>query len=265
MTEGERNFERGRRVLITGAARGIGLELARRFARNHDRIFITDILPEIEQVAHLLEQKTGQPIRAACLDLSQQDACQHLVELAQTAFGSIDILINNAVIRKMALIEALDDQAWQQALQVNLSAAFALIRGFLPAMRQQNWGRIINMASVYSLIALEGRADYVTTKHALIGLTRTVALEVAATSISCNAICPGLMATDSALERIAALAQEKGIDETAATTLFLSTRQPGGKFIPMETVTQLALFLSSPHSCGINGAAIPVDNGWSFS
>jgi 3-hydroxybutyrate dehydrogenase len=132
-------------------------------------------------------------------------------------------------------------------------------------MRQRGWGRIVNMASVFSLIALAGRVDYVTTKHAMIGLTRTVALELAATRITCNAICPGLMATDSALARIDALAVEKNIGKDEATALFLSTRQPGGRFIPMETVTALALFLCGPQSEGINGAAIPVDNGWSFA
>jgi 3-hydroxybutyrate dehydrogenase len=132
-------------------------------------------------------------------------------------------------------------------------------------MQEQGWGRIVNMASVYSLIALAGRADYVTTKHAIIGLTRTVALELAATRITCNAICPGLMATDSALDRIGTLAAEKAISVEEATALFLSSRQPGGKFIPMETVTALALFLCGSASEGINGAAIPVDNGWSFA
>jgi 3-hydroxybutyrate dehydrogenase len=179
--------------------------------------------------------------------------------------GGIDILINNAVIRKMSPVAELGDADWDRAIEVNLSAPFRLIRACLPGMQQRGWGRIVNMASVYSLIALADRVDYVTTKHAMIGLTRTVALELAATRITCNAICPGLMATDSALARIDALAAQRNIGKDDATAIFLSTRQPGGRFIPMETVTALVLFLCGPQSEGINGAAIPVDNGWSFA
>lgn len=255
----------GRGVLITGSALGLGLELGRVFAKAGDRVFLTDIVPDVNDAARTLSDATGQPVGALMLDLSQEGAADDLVSHAKKHLGTVDILINNAVIRKMSPVQSLADTDWDRALEVNLSAAFRLIRACLPDMQTRGWGRIINMASVYSLIALAGRVDYVTTKHALIGLTRTVALEVAATAITCNAICPGLMATDSALARIKTLAAEKGIDEEEATRVFLSSRQPGGKFIPMETVTALTLFLCGSASEGINGAAIPVDNGWSFS
>lgn len=258
-------FATRRRVLITGSALGLGLELARSFAKAGDHIFLTDIQPEVSDAASELSRETGQTVGSLVVDLSKVGAVDHLAATARDQLGGIDILINNAVIRKMSPVEALADSDWDKALEVNLSTPFRLIRNCLPGMQAQGWGRIINMASVYSLIALAGRADYVTTKHAMIGLTRTVALELASTSITCNAICPGLMATDSALNRIKVLASEKGITTDEATRLFLSTRQPGGKFIPMETVTALALFLCGAASEGINGAAIPVDNGWSFA
>ena len=252
-------------VLITGSALGLGLELARVFAKAKNRVFLTDIRPEVVDVAQALSNETGQPVGAVALNLSQEGTADELVGHAKEHLGSIDILINNAVIRKISPVQSLADADWDRALEVNLSAPFRLIRACLPDMQKRGWGRIINMASVYSLIALAERADYVTTKHAMIGLTRTVALELASTAITCNAICPGLMATDSARARISALAVEKGLSEEEATDLFLSTRQPGGKFIPMNTVTALALFLCGSASEGINGAAIPVDNGWSFA
>ena len=255
--------ERG--ILITGSALGLGLELARVCAKAGNSIFLTDIRPEVNDVAAALADETGQSVGAVALDLSQEGAADELVERAKSHLGTVDILINNAVIRKISPVQSLADADWDRALEVNLSAPFRLIRACLPDMRERGWGRIINMASVYSLIALAERADYVTTKHAMIGLTRTVALELASTAITCNAICPGLMATESALGRIKVLAAEKGLSEEAATELFLSTRQPGGKFIPMDTVTALALFLCGTASEGINGAAIPVDNGWSFA
>lgn len=255
----------GRGVLITGSAVGLGLELARSFAKAGDRVFLTDILPDVEDTADALAEEIGRPIGAVEIDLSEAGAAACLVDEAESHLGTIDVLINNAVVRKMSPVETLGDADWDRAIEVNLSAPFRLIRACLPKMRERNHGRIINMASVYSLMALAGRADYVTTKHAMIGLTRTVALELAATRITCNAICPGLMATDSALDRIKTLADDKGISRDEAERLFLSTRQPGGKFIPIETVTALAQFLCGPSSEGINGAAIPVDNGWSFA
>ncbi len=254
-----------RRVLITGSAGGLGLGLARAFAESGDAVFLTDISPEVAATAQRLGVETRKPTFSCILDLSGEGATDRLAKQACEAMGGVDILVNNAVVRKMAQVTALGDEDWNRAVEVNLSAPFRLIRACLPGMQTRGWGRIVNMASVYSLIALAGRADYVATKHAMVGLTRTVALELAATAITCNAICPGLMATDSALSRIDALAAERGIGKEEATALFLSSRQPGGKFIPMETVTALALFLCGPHSDGINGAAIPVDNGWSFA
>jgi 3-hydroxybutyrate dehydrogenase len=254
-----------RRVLVTGSAAGLGLALASAFATAGDVVFLTDISPAVAEAAKALSAETARTAQSAVMDLAEDGAADRLVAQATDAMSGIDILINNAVVRKMSPVAELGDADWNRAVEVNLSTPFRLIRACLPGMQERGWGRIINMASVYSLIAMAGRVDYVTTKHAMIGLTRTVALELAATRITCNAICPGLMATDSALARIDALASERNIGKDEATALFLSTRQPGGRFIPMETVTELALFLCGPHSEGINGAAIPVDNGWSFA
>ncbi|MEW9836249.1 SDR family oxidoreductase [Mesorhizobium marinum] len=254
-----------RRVLVTGSAVGLGLGLARAFAEAGDTVYLTDISPAVADAARSLSDATGRPVGSSILDLAVDTAADRLAAEATEAMGGVDILVNNAVVRKIAAVTDLADADWDRALEVNLSAPFRLIRACLPVMRERGFGRIVNMASVYSLIALANRADYVTTKHAMVGLTRTVALELASTRITCNAICPGLMATDSALARIDTLAAERGIGRDEATALFLSTRQPGGRFIPMETVTALALFLCGPQSDGINGAAIPVDNGWSIA
>lgn len=257
---------KGKKAVITGADSGIGRAVAIAYAREGADVLISYLEEheDAEETKKLVEV-AGQKALLMPGDIQNAAHCRTIVDKAVSELGGIDILVNNAVVRTMSPVAALGDGNWNRALEVNLSAPFRLIRACLPGMQQRGWGRIVNMASVYSLIALAGRADYVTTKHALIGLTRTVALELAASRVTCNAICPGLMATDSALARIDALAAERGIDTDAATALFLSTRQPGGRFIPMETVTALALFLCGPHSDGINGAAIPVDNGWSFA
>lgn len=254
-------------ALVTGSTAGLGLALAEKLASEGCNIVLTGLEEDDdgEEISATLESQFGVAAVYKRADLRKPAEIEALHAAAVRTFGSIDILINNAVIRRMAPVEQLPPQAWDDALAVNLSAAFHTIRLALPGMRAKGWGRIINLASVYSLIALPGRLDYVTTKHAVVGMTRTVALETAAEDITCNAICPGLMHTPSAQARIEEMARERDISIDEATRDFLATRQPGGRFIAMDTVTALAAFLCGPHSRDLNGALLPVDNGWSIA
>jgi 3-hydroxybutyrate dehydrogenase len=179
--------------------------------------------------------------------------------------GGVDVLVNNAVVRHFAPIERFPTERWNEALAVNLSAAFHTIRLALPIMRERGWGRIINLGSIYSTTATPNRIDYVTTKTALLGLTRAVAVEIADTDITCNAICPGTLPTPAIESRIARMAQEQGVSVEQATRDYLADRQPGGRFIPIETVAGLVAYLCGPASAGLNGAALPVDSAWSIS
>mgnify|MGYP001029739118 CR=1 FL=1 len=258
---------KGKTALITGSTAGLGLAIAERFAAEGCNTVLTglDAQEDGEETAAKLEAKHGCCVVYKRADLRNPQEIEALLAAAVRTFDTVDILVNNAVIRRFAPVEQLPPEDWNQALAVNLSAAFHTIRLTLPGMRQKGWGRIINLASVYSLIALPGRLDYVTTKHAIVGMTRTVALETASEDITCNAICPGLMHTPSAQARIEAMAAEKNISVEEATRDFLSTRQPGGRFISMDTVTALAAFLCGPHSRDLNGALLPVDNGWSIA
>ena len=177
-----------------------------------------------------------------------------MMQLAAVTFGRVDLLVNNAVVRHFAPIEDFPVERWNEALAVNLSAAFHTIRLALPAMRQQGWGRIINVASVYSFFATPNRIGYVTTKTALLGLTRTVALEIAGTDITCNAVCPGTLPTTAIESRIERIAVEHNVSVEQARREYLAARQPGGRYIPIETVTGLIAFLCSPTSVGITAA-----------
>src|SRR6266849_6286541 len=118
-----------------------------------------------------------------------------MMEAAIAAFGGIDIVVNNAVVRHFARVEAFSVEHWNEALAVNLSAAFHTIRLALPGMRRRGWGRIVNISSIYGLIGTADRIDYVTTKAALLGMTRAVAMETVGSDITCNAICPGTLPT----------------------------------------------------------------------
>jgi 3-hydroxybutyrate dehydrogenase len=179
--------------------------------------------------------------------------------------GGIDILVNNAVVRHFAQVEDFSPERWDEALAVNLSAPFHLARLALPAMKQRGFGRIINMGSIYSTRATQERIDYVTTKTAIIGMTRAIAIETAETNITCNALCPGTLPTPAIQSKIAASAARHGRSVEEATQDYLATRQPSGRFVSTEGVGALAVFLCGPAARDITGAALPIDGGWSIA
>ena len=176
----------------------------------------------------------------------------------------MDIVVNNALVRHAARVEAFLAERWDEALAVNLSSAFHTIRLALPAMKARGWGRIINVSSIYGLRAAPGRVAYVTTKTALIGLTRAVALETLGDDITCNAICPGTAETpvhEGTINDMVA----SGSTRDEAVQRFLAGKQPTGRFISAEGIAALMVFLCGPESRDITGAALPVDGGWSVS
>jgi 3-hydroxybutyrate dehydrogenase len=166
------------------------------------------------------------------------------------------------VVRHFAPIVDFPTDKWEAALSVNLSAAFHAIRGVLPGMRAQNFGRIFNMTSVYSLRGTQDRVDYVTTKAALLGLTRAVALENLDYDVTCHSICPGSVLTPGTEQRITRMMLEENIDRSAAEARFLEGKQPGGQFVRSESVTALILFLCGPAARDMTGSFIPVEAGW---
>jgi len=258
---------RGKCALVTGATAGLGYAIADRLAAEGCNIVVNGLLPLDEMAGAVERLADGRGITAHYIraDLGDPGQITGMMQDAAARFGAIDILVNNAVVRHFSPIEQFPVERWNEALAVNLSAPFHAIRLALPAMRARGWGRIINMASPYSFFAAVNRVDYVTTKTALLGLTRTVALEVAGTDITCNAICPGTLPTPAIEQRIAAMAAEKAIPVEEATRLYLADRQPGGRFISMESVAALVAFLCGPASREISGTALPVDSAWTAS
>ncbi len=145
---------------------------------------------------------------------------------------------------------------------MNLSAAFHTIRLALPLMRERGWGRIFNMTSVYGARAVANRIDYITTKAALAGMTRAVAMETINQGITCNAICPGSVLTPAIDTRVRALMQERALDRDEATRLFLAGKQPIGRFVDADHVADLLVFLCGPAGRDITGAVLPIEGGW---
>jgi 3-hydroxybutyrate dehydrogenase len=255
----------GKCALITGSTQGLGLAAAERFAAAGCQIVlngfaaakeIAAMCDEIEQTHHVRTLYCG-------ADLRRPGEIGAMIERAIATFGAIDIVVNNAVVRHTAPVEEFPVENWEEALAVNLSAAFHTIRLALPGMRRRNWGRIINVSSIYGFRGAPNRIAYITTKTALLGMTRAIALETLGHNITCNAVCPGTVPTpvhDATMQKMMA---GESLSRAEAEQRFLRAKQPTGRFIEGEDVAALMVFLCGPESRDITGAAFPIDGGWS--
>jgi 3-hydroxybutyrate dehydrogenase len=254
----------GRWALVTGAGAGLGLAVAESLAGAGANIVLHDLRTP-DQAADRLKARFAIDVIATESDLSLRPAIETMMADLLGRCGAIDILVNNAVVRHFAAVEDFPPEQWDRALAVNLSAPFHLIRLALPAMKQRGWGRIINMASIYSTRAVKDRIDYVTTKTAMLGITRAVALETARTGITCNAIAPGTLPTPAILDKIASVAAKAGEDLEGLTERYLAERQPTGRFIALDAIGALVVFLCSEAARDITGASLPIDGAWSIA
>ncbi|AOB33460.1 beta-D-hydroxybutyrate dehydrogenase [Bordetella sp. H567] len=255
---------RGRRALVTGSVAGLGYAVAHRLAAAGADVILHGIEPDhvARAAVDRLARESGARILLSRADLNDVGQIEAMMAQAEKDLGGIDILVNNAVVRHFAPVDALRTEQWNEALAVNLSAAFHTVRLSLPGMRARGWGRIVNMSSVYGAGATPDRIAYITTKTALIGMTRAIAIEAARTGVTCNALMPGTVPTPPIVERIAGLAAEQGISQEAAAANYLRARQPTGRFVAMDSVAAMVLLLCSPAGADITGAMLPVDGGW---
>ena len=220
---------------------------------------------EIEQLRGELERGHDVTARYEPADLRDPEQIGRMISNASHALGAIDILVNNAVVRHAAPVEHLSREAWDESLAVNLSAAFHTTRLVVPAMRERHWGRIVNVSSIYGLRGTTNRVGYVTTKTALIGLTRAVALETTGSGITCNAVCPGTTETPVHEAAVESLIAEKNLSRMDAEREVLRGKQPTGRFVDANGVAALVEFLCGPYAAEITGAMLPIDGGWSAS
>lgn len=254
----------GKTAIITGSTSGIGLKIAETLAGQRCAIMLNGFAERemIDERMQDLKARFGVPVRYDSADLRIPAESERLVQATAEAFGSVDIVVNNAAVRHFGAVEEFKTEHWEESIAVNLSAAFYMIRSALPLMRRRDWGRIVNMSSALGFFAAADRVDYITTKTALLGLTRAVALEVARTGITCNAICPGTTLTPPIEARLNRMIEDQGLGREEAMAKFMEHRSPAGRFVKTESLAAMVVFLCGIGGEDINGAALPIDLAW---
>ncbi len=255
---------KGKVAIITGSTSGIGLGIARGLAEAGAAIVLNGFgdSAEIEKTRSELAGAAHVQVLYNGADMSKPAEVAALVDQTQEQLGSVDIIVNNAGIQKVAPIEEFPVDKWDAILAINLSSAFHTIRTALPLMRVNGWGRIINVASAHALVASPFKSAYVAAKHGLVGLTKTVALEAAEANITCNAICPGYVRTPLVEGQIKDTAKARGISEQEVIRDVMLGEQPTKKFVAVEELAALTVFLCGGGAASITGAVIAVDGGW---
>ena len=254
----------GKSAIITGSTSGIGHGMAEAFAKNGMNVMLNGFgdATEIEAIRSGLASKYGVKVGYHNADMTKPDEIGALFNTAEDTFGAVDVIVNNAGIQFVAPIEEFPPEKWDAIIAINLSSAFHLTRHAIAPMKARGWGRVINLCSAHGLVASPFKVAYVSAKHGMIGLTKTVALEVAEHGVTVNAICPGYVLTPLVANQIPDQAKARGITEEQVKRDVILGAQPTKKFVTVEQIGALAVFLCSDDAASITGAALPIDGGW---
>ena len=255
---------KGKVAVVTGSTSGIGLAIARTYAEQGANVVINGFgdAAAIETERSGIEKDFGVKALYSPADMSKGDEIAAMVAMAETSFGAVDILVNNAGIQFVSPVEEFPIEKWNQIIAINLSAAFHAIRAAVPGMKARKWGRIINTASAHALVASPFKSAYVSAKHGIAGLTKTVALETAADGITVNAICPGYVWTPLVEKQIPDTMAARGLTREQVIKDVLLAAQPTKEFVTVEEIAALALYLTGDMAKSITGAIISIDGGW---
>ena len=250
----------GKTAVITGSNSGIGLGVAQQLAAAGADVVLNSFTDRDEDHALAAEiaTETGVKARYIKADMSKGDECRDLIAQA----GRCDILVNNAGIQHVAALEDFPTEKWDAILAINLSSSFHTTAAAVTGMRENGWGRVINIASAHGLTASPFKSAYVAAKHGIIGLTKVTALETAQDPITCNAICPGYVLTPLVEAQIPDTMAKYDMDRETALREVMLVRQPSREFATVEQLGQSVVFLSSDAGAQITGTSLSVDGGW---
>ena len=254
----------GKTAVVTGSTSGIGLAYARAFASAGANIVINGFgaPADIEKERASIEKDFGVKAVHSPADMTKPDEIAEMVALGDKTFGSVDVLVNNAGIQFVSPIEEFPIDKWNMIIAINLSSAFHSMRAAIPGMKKRGWGRIINTASAHSLVASPFKSAYVSAKHGIAGLTKTVALELATFKITCNCISPGYVWTPLVEKQIPDTMKARNMTKEQVINEVLLDAQPTKEFVTVEQVAALALFLCGDDASQITGANLSIDGGW---
>jgi 3-hydroxybutyrate dehydrogenase len=254
----------GKTAVVTGSTSGIGLGIARALAREGADVVINGFGDKaaIEAERAAIEKEYAVKAIYSPADMTKPAEIAEMIATAEKTFGGVDVLVNNAGIQHVSPIEEFPIDKWNAIIAINLSAAFHTIRAAVPGMKARKWGRIVNTASAHSLVASPFKAAYVTAKHGLAGLTKTVALEVATFGITANCISPGYVWTPLVEKQIPDTMKARNMTEDQVKRDVLLAAQPTKQFVTVEQVAALAVYLCSDAASQITGANLSIDGGW---
>jgi len=254
---------RGKNAVVTGSTSGIGLAVAKAMAGAGAGVMLNGFGAQAEiEAARREVEGAGVRVLYSPADMSKPDEIRTMIETAAAELGSVDILVNNAGIQHVSPVEDFPVEKWNAILAINLSAAFHATRAAVPGMKRRGWGRIINTASAHSLVASPFKSAYVAAKHGIAGFTKAVALELATSGVTVNAISPGYVWTPLVERQIPDTARTRGISEEAVKREVILAAQPTKEFVTVEEVAAVALFLCGDAARSITGANLSVDGGW---
>lgn len=255
---------RGQVAIVTGSTSGIGLGLAEALAAAGVNLVLNGLgdPAAIEATRTDLATRHGVEVRYHGADMTVPEQIADLVASTVGAFGRLDILINNAGIQHVAPVEDFPIEAWDRIIAINLTSTFHATRAAVPVMKAAGRGRIVNIASAHALVASPFKSAYVAAKHGVAGFTKSVALEVAQSGLTINAICPGYVKTPLVEAQITDQAKARGISEEAVMRDVILAAQPTKQFVTVEQLAGLLLYLCADAGASVNGAILSVDGGW---
>lgn len=255
---------KGKVALVTGSTSGIGLGIARGLASKGCDIALNGFgkIEDIDQLRNEIESEFNVKTFYHAADLTKPEEIKSLIAETISKFGRLDILVNNAGVQHVCPIDEFPDDKWELIIRLDLISCFYTIKHALPAMKKNGFGRIINIASAHALVASPFKSAYVAAKHGVLGLSKTVALEVAKQGITCNAVCPGYVKTPLVLGQIADTAKSRGISEEEVINNVMLGPQATKRFVEISEVADLVVFLCSDSASSITGTGLSIDGGW---